>query len=547
MDIYRTYNPTTRSLTKTSNVYAGQMGDSMSTVLHFDYTDISFLEDHTPYIVFAVYDDQGNPLIYGNASSPTFDGRTFEIPWEVTSRIKSQRVEYQLYFTATSFVWDGENWSSLRAASEMSAIDGIAIKPSIRPKGCCAPPAMLPTSTQPNIIAWIEFWQKMGLIGPVVESVDSETGYPVLTFKTYSGEDYSVTLDNIAGLVDGKVPIELMPTSVQEVTGDVARLMDEVETDTTGLMDRMTAAEGDIDSLDSSVGTLQTEVEASSTGLLDRMTSAENELTAQDGRLDALEATVDTPSTGLVAKVGVLQTEVEDPSTGLLKRATDLESWQSTINRQDLNSRLTTAEGDIDALEGRMATAEGDIDALETTVGDNNSGLVKAVQDLQRVGLRYKVVAQLTPPGEPNTLYLVLHQGTKGGRNYFDEYLWVSEGGQGYYELIGTTQFTLDITGDAYNVRLNGTAIPNASTTTAGIITAAQFTQFSARMARYEETIALSKNGTNVIHDLGAIPASVTVYVNNMLVRCRTDIIDTNTIRLKPTSDIAQARVIISL
>lgn len=554
MDIYRTYNTTTRSLTKTANAYAGQMGDSLSTRLHFEYDDLGYLNIHQAFIVFAVYDSDNNPLVYGPTSTPSFDGLTFDIPWDVTSRITSRRLEYQLWFLAENVTWDGETWGDLdRTTVTMSAVDGIAIKPSIAPKCGCNPP-FLPTAAEPGVLGWISLWQKVGLIGPVGQEIDEETGYPVLIFRTYAGEDSRVLLQNIAGLVDGKVPIELLPTSVQTVTADVAQLKTEVETASTGLLDRMTAAEGDVTALDgrldaleatvdtpgtglsakvttlqteveapstgliSKVATLQSEVEASSTGLLDRMTVAEGDITSLDGRLDAAEP-----------KITTLQQEVETPSTGLL-------------------DRMTSAESNITSLDGRLDTVEPKVATLQNEVEDPSTGLIKQVQDLQRLGLRYEVYQSyqdLPVPGSRNVLYLVRHAGTQTD-NYYDEYLWVTDGTSGVYELIGTTQFTLNITGDAYNVRLNGTAVPNASASTAGVITAAQFVQFSSRMARYEEIMALSKTGTNVIHDLGTIPASVAVYVDNSLVRCKVDVIDTNTVRLKPTSNIAQARVIIS-
>ena len=514
--------------------------------------DPSYLADHQAYIVFDVYDDAGNPLIYGPASRPVFDGHVFEIPWDVTSRIKSQRVEYQLYFISTEASWDPETgtWDELKTIATVSAKDGIAIRPSIVPKrGCCAPPPFLPSSTQPDVLGWIQFWQKQGLIGPVSQSIDEETGYPVLTFRTYSGEDWPVTFENIAGLVDGLIPIGLMPTSVQEVTDDVARLMGEVEAPETGLLDKMGAAEQDIDTLQSAVGTLQTEVEASGTGLLDEMDAVQTELTSQDGRLDALEATVDTPGTGLSAKVATLQTEVEAPSTGLISKVATLQT-EVEASSTGLMDRMTAAEQDISSLDGRLDTVEPKVATLQDEVENPTTGLIKQVQDLQRLGLRYEVYQSfqdLPVPGSRNVLYLVRHSISETD-NYYDEYLWVTnDGTTGVYELIGTTQFTLNITGDAYNVRLNGSALPNASSSSAGVITAAQFVQFSSRMARYEEVISLSRSGTNVIHDLGAIPVSVAIYVNNMMVRCRVDVVDTNTVRLKPTSDIAQARVIISI
>lgn len=450
MDIYRTYNTTTHSITKTANAYAGQIGDNLSTRLHFDYEgDVSLPSTNEAFIVFAVYDENHNPLVYGRSSTPAFDGLTFDIPWDVTSRITSRRLEYQLWFLEAGVTWDGENWGSLdKTKVTMSAVDGIAIKPSIAPKCGCNPP-FLPTAAEPGVLGWISLWQKVGLIGPVGQEIDQETGCPVLIFRTYAGDDSRVLLQNIAGLVDGKVPIELLPTSVQTVTADVAQL--------------------------------KTEVETPSTGLLNRMTSAESNITSFDGRLDTVEP-----------KVATLQNEVEDPSTGLIKQ----------------------------------------------------------VQDLQRLGLRYEVYQSyqdLPVPGSRNVLYLVRHAGTQTD-NYYDEYLWVTNGATGVYELIGTTQFTLNITGDAYNVRLNGAALPTASSSSAGVITASQYDEIMARVVtRYQTNTSLSRSGTNIIHNLGAVPVSVAVYVNNLLTRCRVDIVDTNTIRLKPTSDIAEARVIIGI
>ena len=36
--ITRVFNPSTRSLTGVERKYAGQVGDSISTILHFEYT-----------------------------------------------------------------------------------------------------------------------------------------------------------------------------------------------------------------------------------------------------------------------------------------------------------------------------------------------------------------------------------------------------------------------------------------------------------------------------------------------------------------------------
>ena len=47
------------------------------------------------------------------------------------------------------------------------------------------------------------------------------------------------------------------------------------------------------------------------------------------------------------------------------------------------DEKVSKVAGDVEALAGRVTTAEGEIDALQTAVGDANSGLVKNVADLQ--------------------------------------------------------------------------------------------------------------------------------------------------------------------
>ena len=63
-------------------------------------------------------------------------------------------------------------------------------------------------------------------------------------------------------------------------------------------------------------------------------------------------------------EIDALQTAVGDANSGLVKGLAD-------------------ANGAIDAVEGRMDTAEGEIDALQTAVGNAESGLVKDVAALQ--------------------------------------------------------------------------------------------------------------------------------------------------------------------
>ena len=87
-------------------------------------------------------------------------------------------------------------------------------------------------------------------------------------------------------------------------------------------------------------------------------------------------------------RIKTVEDAVADHDERLQAAETDIVDLKGRMDTAEgdidaLEGRMDTAEGDIDALEGRMDTAEDDIDALELVVGNANSGLVKAVSDLQ--------------------------------------------------------------------------------------------------------------------------------------------------------------------
>ena len=254
--ITRVFNPSTRSLTGVERKYAGQVGDSISTVLHFEYTQLGFLSEYVPYIQFGVYDESGNQLIFGpmpeNPSEVMqtaledrvyFDGVEFTIPWSVTSRVKSARVDYQLFFVKVGVEFDGRNVAQLKPTEiVMSAIDSIALKPSItcdkrKPAPCCPPFA--PTGAEPNILGWINLWKDYGIVVPATQDLiepefldrfgvpfdpteqDLIDNPPIikLNFSTYSGKnDSSVELRNVPVMVDGKIIYYQLPYGNTEKT-----------------------------------------------------------------------------------------------------------------------------------------------------------------------------------------------------------------------------------------------------------------------------------------------------------------------------------------
>jgi len=201
-EVTRVFDVEDRRFLNVQRRYSGQQFDSLSTTLHFEYDPIDYLSrtGYTPFIIFDVQDCDGCPMIYGPMSTPKFDGYTFSIPWDVTSRIKSQRIEYQLYFVSSdSYRYDEETrrYVPNREGTTylVSPKDGIAIKPSImNKKKCGCPPGMAP-STEPSIVGYINMWKDKGLIGPVGVDFDPETGEYILRFQTFSGEVYDVHLD----------------------------------------------------------------------------------------------------------------------------------------------------------------------------------------------------------------------------------------------------------------------------------------------------------------------------------------------------------------
>ena len=207
-DITRVFNVDTRAFTNVQRKYSGQINDSISTTLHFEYNPATFLDsDYIPYIVFNVHDENGNPLIYGPESTPKFDGWEFSIPWDVTSRVKSQRVEYQLFFVKTNVSFNG-NIAQLDSTEYIqSAMDGIALKKSIQCKSnnnkCCPP--MMPT-TEPSVVGYINLWKDYGMVVPVEQRYNEETDRLELYFHTYNGKnDCTINLD-VPPLEDGKIP-----------------------------------------------------------------------------------------------------------------------------------------------------------------------------------------------------------------------------------------------------------------------------------------------------------------------------------------------------
>lgn len=174
-DIYRIFEKSTRAITSDKKCYGGQAFDANTTTIHFQILnkgeDWDFTADgYRPFIVFNVYDQYGNPYVYGTDSSPMFSGHEFTIPYEITSQLKSARAEYQLWFVKAEAAdnFCGTNQGLLTTDYLLSAVDGIAFKPSCLrpPKPCGAGMPYAPT-TAPSTIGALEFMRENSIILPV--------------------------------------------------------------------------------------------------------------------------------------------------------------------------------------------------------------------------------------------------------------------------------------------------------------------------------------------------------------------------------------------
>lgn len=159
---------------------------------------------------------------------------------------------------------------------------------------------------------------------------------------------YTIT-HQVQALAD-KIGVSTEPqTPFPTILPRVVTLENQVQTSTTGLIDKMSSAESRLDAIETEIGSgtpapsslsgriqeletkvgqeasggqpatglmkVEEDVEASGTGLMDRMTATETNVTA-------LQTAVNDPQTGL----SKLNEIVQDPSTGLVKKVNDLES-----------------------------------------------------------------------------------------------------------------------------------------------------------------------------------------------------------------------------
>lgn len=98
-------------------------------------------------------------------------------------------------------------------------------------------------------------------------------------------------------------------------------------------------------------------------------------LDKQGGTLDTLDSRIKSiTNTGGTGSLDVLESTVGDNNSGLVKKANDLDSSVSSLE--------TTVGNNSSGLVKKANDLDSSLSSLETTVGDNSSGLVKKANDL---------------------------------------------------------------------------------------------------------------------------------------------------------------------
>lgn len=198
------------------------MFDANTTTIHFQILnkgeDWDFVTDgFRPFIVFNVYDQYGNPYVYGTDSSPMFSGYEFSIPYEITSQLKSARAEYCLWFVRVEVADDfnGTNQGLLVTDYLLSAVDGIAFKPScIRPPKPCGAGMPYAPTTAPSTIGALEFMRENSIIIPVDLMGHFENGKAAgldMVFHTLGGQLQQVHFPVATINTDGEVDVSNLP------------------------------------------------------------------------------------------------------------------------------------------------------------------------------------------------------------------------------------------------------------------------------------------------------------------------------------------------
>lgn len=191
----------------------------------------------------------------------------------------------------------------------------------------------------------------------------------------------------------------------------------------TSLESRASAIESDITAIESAASSLASRV-GTAEGEID---SLQGDIVSLNTRVDDVLSNVDGVALNSLAEVvaafqaadsdlnGAISSLAGAASTNLANAVSSLEAADADLasDISGLDTRLTTAEGDIDAIEsaattlaGRVTSAEGDIDALEGRASSLESGLATAEGDIDALetGKQIKNVVAINAPSHAEGL-----------------------------------------------------------------------------------------------------------------------------------------------
>lgn len=179
----------------------------------------------------------------------------------------------------------------------------------------------------------------------------------------------------------------------------------------------------------------------------------QEQLNALGSDVEGLESRMDTAEDNIVQ----LRNGKQDTITG---GATTILTDNLTASRalvSDADGKVAVSEAtatEVGYLAGATSNIQIQIDTLSATISAIG-------------GLRMTAVDELPATGESGVIYLVPTSDPEAG-NVRDEYIWLDDA----WELIGSTQFNLDLVQDETGISINGTNLQDASTARPGLMTA---------------------------------------------------------------------------
>ena len=228
-------------------------------------------------------------------------------------------------------------------------------------------------------------------------NIDSEAAARAAGDLALQGNIDSEAATRSADDITLQAHIDAEAAAREAADSDLSDRASDLEGRATDLEGRMDSAESDIDSLESRASTLEDGLQAETQARIADVDAEEaramvaeaalaSDLSDEEARAMAAEAVlqsnIDAEESARQAADTNLQsninTEINDRSNADANLQAQIDVLESdfTADISALETRMDTAEGDIDSLESRMDAAEGDIDSLE-------SGLAQEILDRQ--------------------------------------------------------------------------------------------------------------------------------------------------------------------